>query len=370
MTPSPPTAARTAITGVRVFDGERLTPERTVVLEAGLITSADSPAAGDTLTDGRGGTLLPGLIDAHIHLHGPQTLDACARWGVTTGLDMASRPPTLVDSLRRLVGTCDIRSANSPASAPGSPQTTFMGFDASTALRGPHDAETFVQQRVDENSDYIKVIVEDPVARAGIALGPDTIAAIVDAAHRRGLRVFAHATTTGAYRLAADACVDVLTHAPVDQDLDGGLLALLQKRPVVCVPTLTMMKAVTALGRTAEQAAEAYGHSSAAVRAMHAAGIAVVAGTDANAAPGSPAPIAHGKALHDELALLVLAGLSPLEALRSATVLPARLFELPDRGAVTAGLRADLLLVDGDPTRDITATAAVRGVWIHGTQVR
>lgn len=370
MTPSRPTAARTAITDVRVFDGDRLTPARTVVFEAGLITSATSWGDGDAVVDGRGRTLLPGLIDSHIHLHGPDTLQACAVWGVTTGLDMASRPPALVDSLRQQAGTSDIRSANSPASAPGSPQTTFMGFDASTALRSPEDADTFVKQRVDEHSDYIKVIVEDPDTRGGIALTPDTVAAVVVAAHRHGLRVFAHATTIGAYRLAALAGVDVLTHAPVDAEADAELIALLRARSLACVPTLTMMQAVTQLGRPAEQAAAAYSHASRTVGALHAAGVPVVAGTDANAAPGSPAPIAHGKALHDELVLLVAAGLSPVEALRAATVLPARLFDLSDRGAVSAGLRADLLLVDGDPTRDITATAAVQGVWVAGTQVR
>lgn len=370
MTPARPTADRTAITDVRVFDGDRLTPARTVVLEAGVITPATHPGDGDAVVNGRGRTLLPGLIDSHIHLHGPETLQACAQWGVTTALDMASRPPALVDGLRQRVGTCDIRSANSPASGPGSPQTTFMGFDASTALRGPQDADAFVQRRVDEHSDYIKVIVEDPDTRGDIALTPDTVAAVVDAAHRNGLRVFAHATTTGAYRIAALAGVDVLTHAPVDAEPDEELTALLRARSLVCVPTLTMMQAVTALGRSAEQAADAYCNASRTVGALHAAGVPVVAGTDANAAPGSPAPIAHGRGLHDELALLVAAGLNPVEALRAATVLPAKLFDLADRGAVRAGLRADLLLVDGDPTRDISATAAVQGVWVAGTRVR
>lgn len=95
-----------------------------------------------------------------------------------------------------------------------------------------------------------------------------------------------------------------------------------------------------------------------------------MAGTDANAAPGSPAPIQHGKGLHDELALLVAAGLSPVEALRAATVVPADLFGLQDRGAVLPGRRADLVLVDGDPTHEITNTTAIRGVWIKASKIR
>lgn len=234
---------RVAIRRVRVFDGEVLTAERTVVIQDGRIDTATSSANGDTVVDGHGGTLLPGLIDAHIHLHGPENLDQCAQWGVSTALDMACRPPAFVDSLRGRPATTDIRSAGSPASAPGSLQTTFMGFDPSTALRGPHHAERFVAERAAEGSDYVKVIVEDPETRSAIALSPETVTAVVQAAHARGLRVFAHATTTGAYRLAAEAGADVLTHAPLDADADPELVSLILARGIVTVPTLTMMRA-------------------------------------------------------------------------------------------------------------------------------
>ncbi|MEW9549603.1 amidohydrolase family protein [Nonomuraea sp. NPDC050783] len=73
--------------------------------------------------------------------------------------------------------------------------------------------------------------------------------------------------------------------------------------------------------------------------------------------------------LHHEFELMARAGMTPAEILRSATVLPARAFGLPDRGAVRPGMRADLLLVDGDPTRDITATRAIRAVWCAGHPV-
>ena len=103
---------------------------------------------------------------------------------------------------------------------------------------------------------------------------------------------------------------------------------------------------------------------------FHRAGLTILAGTDANAAPASPAPIQHGEALHDELGLLVESGLSPLEALRSATVVPAEFFGFTDRGVIEAGRRADLLLIEGDPTQDIAATRAIRGVWVAGVKVR
>ena len=74
----------------------------------------------------------------------------------------------------------------------------------------------------------------------------------------------------------------------------------------------------------------------------------------------------HGSALHDELSRLVEAGLSPLEALRAATSVAAEVFGLDDRGVIAPGGRADLVLVDGDPTRDISAIRRICAVWIAG----
>ena len=87
----------------------------------------------------------------------------------------------------------------------------------------------------------------------------------------------------------------------------------------------------------------------------------ILAGTDAPN-PGT----AHGASIHRELELLVRAGLSPLEALRAATSVPARAFALHDRGRIAPGLRADLVLVDGDPTRDILATRNIVAIWKLG----
>jgi imidazolonepropionase-like amidohydrolase len=101
---------------------------------------------------------------------------------------------------------------------------------------------------------------------------------------------------------------------------------------------------------------------------LHAAGVPILAGTDANATPGVPYQPAFGASLHDELALLVDAGLTTAAALRAATCLPAKHFGLSDRGAVEPGLRADLVLVDGDPLADISATRAVRRVWLAGIE--
>jgi imidazolonepropionase-like amidohydrolase len=98
-------------------------------------------------------------------------------------------------------------------------------------------------------------------------------------------------------------------------------------------------------------------------RTLRSAGVPLLAGTDAN--PFAPL---HGTALHRELVLLTEAGLSNEEALAAATSVPARHFGLADRGRIAPGLRADLVLVDGDPTRDITATANIVDVWRRGVR--
>jgi imidazolonepropionase-like amidohydrolase len=104
-------------------------------------------------------------------------------------------------------------------------------------------------------------------------------------------------------------------------------------------------------------------HAQAAVGALRRAGVHILAGTDA------PAPsLAHGLSLHRELELLVLSGLTPFEALASATSEPARAFGFHDRGRIREGMRADLLLVTGDPTVNIRATRNIVGVWKLGVQ--
>jgi len=358
-----------AITHVKVFDGQQLTAERTVVIANGLISDAST---ADRTIDGQHGTLLPGLIDSHVHLASVAELEQGTQWGSTTMLDMGSPAMALTDSLRHRPGLADIRGSGNPASAPGGIQTTRMGMPATSAVTGPADAERFVSERVLEGADYIKVIVEDPRSMGPAALDVATITALVEAAHQGRLKIIAHVATLAAFSMAVEASVDIVTHAPLDADVDEDLARLLASRGIISVPTLTMMRTIVRLAEhlPTHRTAIDYAHARATVTALHRAGITILAGTDANAAPASPAKIQHGKALHDELALLVEAGLTPVEALRSATVIPAEFFGFTDRGVIEAGRRADLLLIEGDPTQDIAATQAIRGVWVAGVQVR
>ena len=360
----------TVIKNVRVFDGRRLSDERTVTVEGGIIT--DNAHSNALTVDGQGGTLLPGLIDSHVHLTAIDNLEQGVKWGVTTMLDMGSPSMALTDSFRHRAGLTDVLGCGNSASAPGGMQTTYMGFPASSAVTGPSDAARFVAERVAEGGDYIKIIVEDPKVMGPAALDGATIAALVAAAHDANLKTIAHASSLAAFQLAEDGGVDVITHAPLDADAGQERVASLVARGVVSIPTLTMMKRIVANASNLPTHARHldYTHALATVASFHSAGLQILAGTDANMAPMSPAKVPHGESLHDELALLVDAGLTPVEALRAATVLPARYFGLTDRGAIEPGLRADLVLVAGDPTVDIAATRALQGVWVGGIQAR
>jgi len=384
------TASRTfAITGTRVFDGSRALDSATVLVEDGLITAVGADVrvpSGTTLVDGRGKTLLPGLIDAHTHAF-DRSLERALAFGVTTELDM------FTDQARGSVTTrADLRSAGTLATVPGGHGTEF-GIAIPTLTRADQ-ADAFVDARLAEGSDYIKIIFDD-AATLGYkfpTLDRTVVAALVASAHKRGKLALVHVATAQAAREALEAGADGLAHVWADVPGDAGLVALARTRGAFVIPTLTVIAsgsghAQEARALAADPSLAAYieagdrrslestfparpgAHQSfeaarASVGLLHAAGVTLLAGTDAPN-PGT----AHGISLHHELALLVSAGLSPLEALTAATSTPARVFGLSDRGRIAPGLRADLLLVDGDPTRDITATRRIAAVWKGGIAV-
>ena len=350
----------TILADVRVFDGDLiLDGSYDVSVDGPVITAVEpggtTPQAGATIVGGRGAVLLPGLIDAHVHLRGPGDLEELARWGVTTALDMGSWPPALIDELRR-AGSTDVRSTGAGAVGAGSMTAKMPGRPADSIVTTPEEGRRFVAARVAEGVDYIKVII-DPPGRGG--LQQEAVAAIIQAAHDAGRMVVAHASHTGAVAMAQAAGADVLTHAPLDAALDEAAIADVVRSHRTSVPTLTMMEGVAA---NAPVPGLDYRHARDSVAALHQAGVPIVLGTDANQAPGVPANVPYGESAHRELELLVETGLSPAEALHAATGAAADRFGLRDRGRIVPGLRADLLLVDGDPTTDITATRSIRAV--------
>ncbi|WP_234407393.1 amidohydrolase family protein [Microterricola viridarii] len=374
--------ASTMIVNVRLFDGTALTSSTTVGISDELITTVGGPPPGNTLegtVDGNGGVLLPGLIDAHVHVDDEDQLQAFLAHGITTVLDMANQKPEITRSLRELPGLPQVFGAGLPASAPGGAHTTKMGFPLGSAVKDGADARRFVAARVRDHADFIKIIVEDPRMPGTKALPADTIAALVQASHSAGLLTVAHAVTSTAVGLAAEAGVDVITHAPMNRSITPGEAVALAARGAALVPTLTMLRGTAGiinarsmfrlLRRLNIAPPVHYENARQSVAVARAAGLAVAAGTDSNSEVGAPWHPRFGSSLHDELELLVDAGLSPAEAIAAATATPARIFGLTDRGAIAPGLRADLLLIRGDPTAEISAARTPAGIWIGGQRV-
>jgi imidazolonepropionase-like amidohydrolase len=393
-----PAAERFVIVDARVFDGERLHPRASVQVADGRIEAFAATLTlpdGYTRIDGRGHTLLPGLIDAHAHTWGEARRDAL-RFGVTTLLDMFSDHRQLAAARAQRASLeateeADLWSAGTLATAAGGHGTQF-GVAVPT-LATPAEAAPWVAARKAEGSDWIKLVREDlhvfSAERRLPTLDDATAAALIAAAHAQGLRAVAHASGREHARASLRDGADGLVHSFEDLPADAAFIALARERGAFVVPTLSVVAALGGEPGTLAEDARLAPYLSAAqrqtlgagfgfgpprpallelaranTRALHAAGITLLAGTDAPN-PGT----AHGVALHGELQQLVQAGLTPLEALRAATSNPARAFGLEDRGRIVAGLRADLVLVAGEPDRDITATRAIVTIWKNGRRV-
>lgn len=186
----------------------------------------------------------------------------------------------------------------------------------------------------------------------------EELRAIVDEAHRRGLRVAAHTHGADAVRAAVEAGIDCIEHGFL---IDDEVIALMVKRGTFLVPTTFLADAMDVSKAAPElqaKAAEMFPRARESVRAAYAAGVRIAVGTDAPAIP-------HGKNA-GELVALVGRGMTPLAVLRAATVTAAELIDVADRGRLAEGLLADIIAVPGDPLQDITVTTDVRFVMKGG----
>ncbi|SDM39105.1 amidohydrolase family protein [Allokutzneria albata] len=347
----------TTIVNAKVFDGTQPQDWTSVRFADGVITECSVASAareGDDVIDAGGGTVLPGLIDAHVHLV-PGALARSLTFGVTTVLDMFSKPDLLAMAKEQAGSrpdVADVRSAGVGATAPGGhPSMMYAPFPTVTV---PGRAEQFVAERIAEGSDYLKIIS----GAGGLwpSLDSETIRALVAAAHARGLVVVAHVSSTAGVEEVVSAGVDVVAHVPVDAELDQALVERMAEAGIAIGPTLATLE------NTLGESVPLYSRAEDNVRRLADAGVTLLAGTDAPN-PGT----AFGTSLHRELELLVRCGISPTHALAAATSEPARVFGLADRGRVAPGQRADLVLVSGNPLADITATRAIERIWRAGT---
>jgi len=383
----------------RVFDGTSVLVGTDVLVEDGKIAAVGKRLRvpdGTEIIDASGRTLLPGLIDAHTHVFG-EALTEALMFGVTTELDQFTAS-SLAASLRaeqaagKARHRADIFSAGILVTAPKGHGTEY-GMDIPT-ISSPTEAQAFVDARIAEGSDWIKIVYDDGLAygKPIPTIDAATMRAVIAAAHQRQKLAVVHIGTLADARAAIDAGADGLVHLFVDKDPDPELGKFIAAHKAFVIPTLVVLKSVTGVAgggtlvddarmqpylnavsknnlaqgfpRFAKQPPVSFAAAEASVRQLLASGVPILAGSDAPN-PGT----AHGAALHRELELLVGAGLTPVQALGAATSASARAFRITDRGRIAKGLRADLLLVNGDPTRDITATRDIAGIWKGGVAI-
>jgi len=394
----PAASARSfVVRGVRVFDGEKFLPATDVSIENGLIAAIGKNLKAPTGTkeiNGAGDTLLPGLIDSHTHTWA-QALDQSLIFGVTTELDMFSDPKFDANIRQREaagqnLGGADLRSSGTLVTVAKGHGTEY-GIAIPT-LASAADAQSFVDARIAEGSDYIKIIYDDGSAYAikFPTLTNEEVAAVVAAAHKRNKLAVVHVGSQAGARDVIESGADGLAHIFEDEPPAPDFAAFVKQRHAFVIATLTVNESVAGKASGESLLSDArlapyidaasagnlkksfprrpgsktdFANALAAVRALRAVNVPLLAGTDAPN-PGT----AHGVSIHRELELLVQAGLTPTEALRSATSIPASTFGLTNRGRIAPGLRADLVLVKGDPTQDILATRDIVSVWKTGAE--
>lgn len=386
-----------AITNVRVFDGEKTIEKTSVLIEQGKISAIGTDIGIPEKTptyDGTGKTLMPGLIDSHTHTYGEAQKEAL-RFGVTTEMDMFTDWQLLGaakkqrESLEQ-VDQADLWSAGTLATAPGGHGTEY-GMKIPT-LSSAQEAPAFVQERIKEGSDYIKIVFDDGSAYGPSVniktLTPEVTQALITSAHQQNKKALVHIASYSEAIQMIEQGADGLVHSFTNRIADTALIEQAKRHGTFIIATLSVSGSLAGAGEgkalaedtalqsylskpqsTALKAAfpkqwqnpKVLENSLASAKLLHDAGIPILAGTDA----GNPGT-AHGASMHGELALLVKAGLSPVEALHTATALPAKTFNLNDRGRIAVGMRADMILVDGDPTKSIADTRKIEFIWKNG----
>ncbi|WP_291418696.1 amidohydrolase family protein [Actinophytocola sp.] len=207
---------------------------------------------------------MPGLIDAHTHVF-DGSLARALRHGVTTELDMFCLPANLARQRKPAADRddiADLRSASILATPPGGHPTQLLAGDEATreslgdaygpfeTISDPRDAAAFVDARLVDGADYLKVVIDDGAATGGDlpVLGPAVVAALVEAAHAANLKVIAHVADAGATTIALDAGVDGLAHvfSDADEPAAASLAARIAAQGVFVATTLVHLDGLLA----------------------------------------------------------------------------------------------------------------------------
>ncbi|MEV0270032.1 amidohydrolase family protein [Hamadaea sp. NPDC050747] len=382
-----------ALRAARLFDGESsaLVEQPVVLVDQGQIVAAAAglePPADAEVVDLGDATLVPGLVDAHIHLTFDASTDPVGRFdrvddaellagarvaaeralqaGVTTVRDLGDRNYVTL-ALRGDPGLPRILSAGPPITSMKG-HCWFLGGEA----LGVDGVRRAVRERAERGVDVVKVMATGGELTAGTQphlaqFGLAAMRAAVEEAHRAGLPITAHAHGAPGIFNAASAGFDSVEHCSFTTETgaspDAGIIQALLTNGVTVSATLGHLPGFPLPPRIAALIPQLSG----VFHQIREAGVPVVCSSDGGIGPAKP----HDCLPYGVGEMVTLLGYTPAEALRSMTSQAADLCRIGDRvGRIRPGYEADLLAVAGNPLTDPEAIHDVVGVWRGGVRVR
>src|SRR5688500_2490746 len=380
-------------TGLTLIDGtdRQAIPNGTIVVRDGRIVAA-GPASSVTIPAGAervslsGKTVIPGIINAHGHVNTPADLRTYAAYGITTVYSLGGEPAS-VFAARDAQNTPALDRARVFVSGPVlTPNTS-------------EEARTQVAGVAEQKADIVKIRVDDNLGTVQ-KMPPEIYRAVIDEAHKRGLRVATHLFYLADAKSLLDAGTDLVAHSVRDANVDAELIAALKRRGVCVSPTLMREVStfiyestpaffsdplflahankewVTTLqqpdrqqamrtSQSAQRYKEALRVAKRNLKTLSDAGVPIAMGTDTG-----PTGRFQGYFELMELELMVQSGLTPRQALAASTRDAARCMKIDrDLGTIEPGKWADFVVLDASPLADIANIRRIASVWIAGNRV-